>query len=214
MSRLLSLVPSEVRTSRLLIAYLALGFLGGLATQPAGAIVDYLLLAGYAGFIAWWMRDRKPIDDDQDEATHRPGRDITVVALVTAISLATVTWFWFGSGPRQVLLGVRDALVHSGVDSLLALKVGNAVIGMAFLLLPAVIVTAAARLRPGQVASIPRHLGLGVALASTSAAIGLLAMLTGQSPAIWKGHGIVWCRHCLSFRRGSMGYRRSSFSAA
>ena len=193
MKALWSVLPIELRSSRLLVIYLALGLVGGLVSSPIGAIVNYVLLIGYVALITWWLRnDHRPTDIDlEDEPSAQ--RDIAVVIVVAALALLAVSWFWFGPGPRQLFLSIRDNLVKGGVEAQLARTFANAVVALAVLLLPAVVVVLAARLRPRQIALVPRRLGLGLVLCLIAFGLGLAAFLVGLPQTGWKGnHGLVW----------------------
>jgi membrane protease YdiL (CAAX protease family) len=205
MKRVWSVVPVEVRTSRLLAAYLIVGLAGGIVFQPARAIVDYILLAGYAALIGWWLRDDATLANIDEVEDRRPRRDVAVVIVVALLALVAVTWFWFGPGPRQLLFSIRDSLAHAGIDSELAGKMGNAVVGIAFLMLPAALVTFLAGLRPRQVALPPRRIGLGIVLSLIAVAFGFIAVLTGQAPLTWNGHGILLALSLLVVQAGING---------
>lgn len=107
LKRLLSATPLEPRSSRLLVAYLALGLVAGIISQPIRAIVNYLFLAGYAAIIAWWLRNDARLPDESVELPTRSMRlrDVVVVVLVAGLARTAVTLFWFGHGPRELLFG-------------------------------------------------------------------------------------------------------------
>jgi membrane protease YdiL (CAAX protease family) len=150
------------------------------------------LLGLYAALISWWLRGQETFADVDDRRPSSPRRDLVVVVVVAALALGAIAWFWFGYGPRQLLIALRDRLVHVGVDPVLATKTGNAVVSIGLLLLPAALVTFAAGLGPRQVALIPRRLTLGILLAVISAMVGTVAMIGGLHPAVWQGHGILF----------------------
>src|SRR5437764_4318706 len=90
-------MPPELRGSRLLLVYLAVvGLAGAIVSGPLfRPIVNYLLLAGYAAVIRWWVREDKPLETH--ELPTRPRRDVAVIVVVVAVAIAGV--IWSGSEP-------------------------------------------------------------------------------------------------------------------
>jgi membrane protease YdiL (CAAX protease family) len=193
MRRLLSAFPAELRTSRLLVVYLAIGLVVGLVTNPLSAVVDYLFLAGYAALIVWWLRNDAHTLTSVDDESPANRRDVVVLVLVALLAFAAVSWFWFGPRPRQPGAWVSDRLRSGSVDLLLAVKVGTAVNALILLLVPAIVVTSIARLRPRQIALVPRKLGLALVLSLLAVALGLTTIVVGQPQTGWHGNkGPLW----------------------
>jgi hypothetical protein len=83
-------VPVEVRTSRLLAAYLIVGLVGGIVFEPARPIVDYILLAGYAALIGRWLCDDATLANIDEVEEQRPRRDLAVVIVVAVLALVAL----------------------------------------------------------------------------------------------------------------------------
>jgi membrane protease YdiL (CAAX protease family) len=190
--------------SKLLLAYIVLGVLSGLFMGQIGlvqALVNYCLLGLYVLIIFLWTRSDRTVAEERasrlaEVAPRRSRalkrRDLLLVALVFALNISQVVWFWAGGAPMQVLTSARAFLLELGLDRELAGTAANAASSTLFALLPVVAVVLLFRLRPGEVGLVPRRMGLGLFLIVLGIAFAALAKLgTGQSTRLFSAPEVV-----------------------
>jgi membrane protease YdiL (CAAX protease family) len=175
-----------LRRSRLLLVYLALGLVSGLATGPAGlatATVNYLLLGLYVLIIFRWTRGHPTMATDPAMEAQGPPRrrDLALAGLLLVLTSAYSLWFWAGGLPVVALDGMREALLAAGWERRVAAAAANAAVNTLGMLAPALLLTRLLGRRLGQVGARPRGLGLAAALVAVGIAVaGLIRLATGH----------------------------------
>jgi membrane protease YdiL (CAAX protease family) len=184
--------------SRLLLAYVVLGVLSGLFAGPMGlvrALVNYCLLGLYVLIIFLWTRNDRTVAQERaaqlarlttEETRSLRRRDLSLLAVVFALNIGQVIWFWAGGPPMQLLVAAREFFLGLGLDGELAGTAANAASSTLFALLPVGVVVLLFRLRAGDVGLVPRHMGLGLFLILLGIAFAALIRLgTGQSTRLF-----------------------------
>ncbi|MDQ6713948.1 MAG: CPBP family intramembrane metalloprotease [Candidatus Dormibacteraeota bacterium] len=186
---------AELRRSRLLMGYMALGILSGFGNGgPAGliaAVLNYGLLALY-GVIAflWTEKDRRLVEPKHEMATvaSRRRAATVIVVVVFAFAFGFAAWFWSHGLPFDVYWSVRHRLAGAGWNPALASKAANAVVVSAETVVLFALAMLVFRLRPGQLGLLPRRIMLGLVLAAAGIVLAPLSrLLTGGTSLLWAG---------------------------